>query len=81
MTLPSLIEAWRPHREERKPAACDHRAGCWVLDPYHALDRSRGGTPRCSACGGKIPFYGGGETTWQQPSGQQAAQNRTSPGS
>jgi hypothetical protein len=52
LTTPqALIDAWRPHRETMRPGECDHRQGCWVIDPFGAVSN---GTSRCKACRGKI---------------------------
>jgi hypothetical protein len=54
-TPQTLIDEWRAHRERLKPPECDHRAGCWVIDPYGACTGATA-APGCTACGGKIGY-------------------------
>ena len=55
-TPQTVIDAWRPHRDKLRPPECDHREGCWVIDPFGACPPSRPNnrSPHCNACGGKL---------------------------
>lgn len=53
-TPQAVIDAWRPHREAIRPPQCDHRAGCWVVDPFGATKRTAG----CATCGGRLQVRG-----------------------
>jgi hypothetical protein len=53
-TPQALIDEWQPHRDKLKPAECDRRPGCWVVDPFGAIAESGHGAPRCGPCGGRI---------------------------
>jgi hypothetical protein len=55
MSDPAVIAQYQPVREAAKPAECDHRDGCWVIDPYRGIvTRGNHTAPRCNACNGRI---------------------------
>ena len=55
-TPQTVIDEWRPHRDKLRQPECDHREGCWVVDPFGACPPGypSNKSPRCNACGGKL---------------------------